>query len=211
MNIQLPSKILKAVAKFASKDDNRYMLKSLVVSSDGNNHTIYATDGRRAIVVSVKGDQAAAEHDMQTCIVPLETVTRQKTQLTSLSMTGDGDVWQLGPELFKQPVGKYPSIDSAFPSGDLFQGMPDAINPSFLVDASEAAKLLGSSSVSFSRTSNDGTGACIVDFQFPPKRKDIEAVAIIMSLRADDTPSKPLRERFKSSIIEVSSPTPTSK
>ena len=181
-NVNIDLNLVKACAVCTSKDEYRYYLNGVFITSDGESLVSVATDGHRLAAFRHNIDQEAPLAPFGV-IVPLSIIAGIKLNkvgtIATLSHV-EGLKWSIA--YYGQSI-TFDAIDGTFPdwrrvvpketSGEIAQ-----FNPVYIGDFAKIAKILGGKKDAPVIISHNGGGPSLVSFG-----DDIDGIACIMPIR----------------------------
>lgn len=184
-NVNIDLNLVKAAAVCTSKDECRYYLNGVFITSDGESLVSVAADGHRLAAFRHTIDQDAPLESFGV-IVPLAIINGLKIARGNSTATlshVENLKWSI--EYNGQSI-TFDAIDGTFPdwrrvipketSGEVAQ-----FNPSYIGDFSKIAKILGGKKETPVKIAHNGGGPALVSFG-----DDIDAIACLMPIRDND-------------------------
>lgn len=181
-NVNIDLNLVKAAAICTSKDEYRYYLNGVFITSDGESLVSVATDGHRLAAFRHTLDQAAPLAPFGV-IVPLAIISGLKIARGDSTATlahVEGLKWSIAHN--GQSI-TFDAIDGTFPdwrrvvpketSGEVAQ-----FNPAYIGDFAKIAKILGGKENTPVIIAHNGGGPSLVSFG-----DDVDGIACLMPIR----------------------------
>lgn len=181
-NVNIDLNLVKAAAICTSKEETRYYLNGVFITSDGESLVSVATDGHRLAAFRHTIDQDAPLESFGV-IIPLAIINNIKLNKHSTNATlshVEGLKWSI--EYNGQSI-TFDAVDGTFPdwrrvvpketSGEIAQ-----FNPSYIGDFAKIAKILGGKKETPVIIAHNGEGQSLVSFG-----DEIDGIAVIMPIR----------------------------
>jgi len=181
-NVNIDLNLVKAAAVCTSKEEYRYYLNGVFITSDGEALVSVATDGHRLAAFRHNVSQDAPLESFGV-IVPLAIINGLKIARGDSTATlshVEGLKWSIAHNgqsiTFDAVDGTFPDWRRVVPketSGEVGQ-----FNPSYIGDFAKMAKILGGKKDTPVRIAHNGEGPSLVSFG-----DEIDGIAVIMPIR----------------------------